>query len=66
VPLYFVYLAGAAKAGGVQGRNIRRNDKAGGLPEIEERIIASRPGDYVASLRYNCTSPTAIKVIELA
>lgn len=65
VPLYFVYLAGAARAAGFDAEIYDAMTKQVGYPEIEARIRQSKP-DFVAVAAITCTSPDAIKVIELA
>lgn len=65
VPLYFVYLAASARAAGFDAEIYDAMTKKVGYPEIESRIRQSQP-DYVAVSAITCTSPDAIKVIELA
>lgn len=65
VPLYYVYLAGATRAAGYQTEIYDAMTKNVGYDEIEEKIISSKP-DYVAVAAITCTSPDAIKVVELA
>lgn len=65
VPLYMVYVAGAAKAAGFEAEIYDAMSKQVGYPEIEARIRGSDP-DCVAVSAITCTSPDALKVIELA
>ncbi|MBI5102533.1 MAG: cobalamin B12-binding domain-containing protein [Nitrospirae bacterium] len=65
VPLYMVYVAGAAKAAGFEAEIYDAMSKQVGYPEIEARIRESDP-DCVAVSAITCTSPDAVKVIELA
>lgn len=65
VPLYFVYVAGSARAAGFDAGIYDAMTKNVGYAEIEARIRESRP-DYVAVSAITCTSPDAIKVVELA
>ena len=65
VPLYCVYLAGAAKNAGHEAEIYDAMTKNVGYDEIEERIIKSKP-DFVAISTITCTVPDAIKVLELA
>jgi anaerobic magnesium-protoporphyrin IX monomethyl ester cyclase len=65
VPLYCVYLAGAAQDVGLDAEIYDAMTKNVGYDEIEERIKGSRP-DFVAVSTITCTVPDAIKVIELA
>lgn len=65
VPLYYVYLAGAARAAGYEAEIYDAMTKNVGYREIEKRIRYSRP-DFVAVAAITCTSPDAIRVLELA
>lgn len=65
VPLYLVYLAGAARDAGFEPFIYDAMTKQVGYDEIGKRIEELRP-DYVAVSTITCTSPDAIKVLELA
>lgn len=65
VPLYFVYLAGALRAAGHEALIYDAMTKDVGYGEIEQKIRETRP-DVVATTAITCTSPDAIKVMELA
>jgi anaerobic magnesium-protoporphyrin IX monomethyl ester cyclase len=65
VPLYYVYLAGAARAAGYDAEIYDAMTKNVGFAEIEKRIRYSKP-DFVAVAVITCTCPDAIKVLELA
>lgn len=65
VPLYCVYLAGAARAAGFEAEIYDAMTKNVGYPEIEAKLIESKP-DYVAVSAITCTSPDSMKVLELA
>lgn len=65
VPLYFVYLAGALRAAGHEALIYDAMTKHVGYPEIEKKILQVKP-DIVATTAITCTSPDAIKVMELA
>lgn len=65
VPLYLVYLAGAARDAGFEPFIYDAMTKQVGYDEIGKRIEELRP-DYVAVSAITCTSPDAIKVLELA
>ncbi len=65
VPLYYIYLAGAARAAGYHAEIYDAMTKNVGYAEIERRIRYSRP-DFVAVAAITCTSPDAIQVLELA
>lgn len=65
LPLYLVYLAGATKHAGYETEIYDAMTKNVGYPEIEKKIIESKP-DFVAVSVMTCTSPDAIKVAELA
>lgn len=65
VPLYYVYLAGAARAAGYHAEIYDAMTKNVGYEEIEKRIRESRP-DFVAVAVITCTSPDAIHLAELA
>lgn len=64
VPLYYVYLAGSARDAGYEAEIYDAMTKNVGYEEIEKKIIESRP-DFVAVSALTCTSPDAIKVVEL-
>jgi len=65
VPLYFVYLAGAARQAGYEAVIYDAMTKNVGYPEIEQRIREVNP-DFVAVSVFTCSSPDGIEVIELA
>jgi anaerobic magnesium-protoporphyrin IX monomethyl ester cyclase len=65
IPLYYVYLAGAARAGGFEAEIYDAMTKKVGYEEIAKKIEDSRP-DFVAVSAITCTSADAIRVIELA
>ncbi len=65
VPLYLVYLAGAARAAGYEAEIYDAMTKNASYAEIEKKIRQSMP-DFVAVSVITCTAPDAIKVIELA
>lgn len=65
VPLYFVYLAGAARTAGYEAAIYDAMTKFVGYPEIEQKIREFNP-DFVAVSVITCTAPDAIQVIELA
>lgn len=65
VPLYYVYLAGSARAAGFDAEIYDAMTKNVGYSEIERRIRYSKP-DFVAVAAITCTSPDAIQVLELA
>jgi anaerobic magnesium-protoporphyrin IX monomethyl ester cyclase len=65
VPLYYVYLAGATRAAGYETEIYDAMTKNVGYAEIKKKITESRP-DFVAVSAITCTSPDAIKVLELA
>ena len=65
VPLYFVYLAGAARAAGHEPVIYDAMTKFVGYPEIEAEIRRVQP-DIVATSALTCTSPDAILVMEAA
>jgi len=65
VPLYLVYLAGAARQAGYHVAIYDAMTKYVGYPEIEQKIRTYKP-DFVAASAFTCTSPDAIEVIELA
>jgi anaerobic magnesium-protoporphyrin IX monomethyl ester cyclase len=65
VPLYLVYLAGAAQRAGFDAEIYDAMTKKVGYGEIEQRIIDSAP-DFVGVSTITCTVPDSIKVIELA
>lgn len=65
VPLYLVYLAGAARHAGYHVAIYDAMTKNVGYPEIEQKIRSYKP-DFVAASAFTCTSPDAIQVIEIA
>jgi anaerobic magnesium-protoporphyrin IX monomethyl ester cyclase len=65
VPLYLVYLAGAAQKAGFDAEIYDAMTKKVGYDEIEKKIIESTP-DFVGVSTITCTVPDAINVIELA
>ncbi len=65
IPLYIVYLAGAAKAAGFDAEIYDAMTKRVGYEEIESKIRESKP-DYVAVSSITCTVPDSIKIVELA
>jgi anaerobic magnesium-protoporphyrin IX monomethyl ester cyclase len=65
VPLYLVYVAGAAREAGFEAEIYDAMTKKVGYDEIKNKIEESRP-DYVGISSFTSTVPDAIKVIELA
>lgn len=65
VPLHLVSLAGSVRAAGFDAYIYDAMTKHVGYPEIEDRIREIKP-DVVATSAITCTSPDAIKVLELA
>jgi anaerobic magnesium-protoporphyrin IX monomethyl ester cyclase len=65
VPLYLVYLAGAARAAGYHVAIYDAMTKNVGYAEIEQKIRSYKP-DFVAVSVITCTAPDAVQVIELA
>ncbi len=65
VPLYFVYLAGALRTAGHEPVIYDAMTKFVGYDEIEASIRKQKP-DMVCTTAITCTSPDAIKVMELA
>lgn len=65
IPLYFVYLAGAVRAGGHTPFIYDAMTKDVGFEEIKDRIKEIKP-DVVATTALTCTSPDAIKLMEIA
>lgn len=65
VPLQTVYLAGSAKAAGVDVVVYDAMTKGVGHKEIEDKIRLERP-DYVATSAITCTSPDALEVMRTA
>ncbi len=65
VPLYFVYLAAAAREAGLTPVVYDAMTKGVTHAEIEEKIKEVKP-DYVATGAITCTLPDAIKVLETA
>ncbi len=65
VPLYFVYLAGALRSAGHEPVIYDAMTKFVGYDEIEASIRQHKP-DMLCTSAITCTSPDAIKVMELA
>jgi anaerobic magnesium-protoporphyrin IX monomethyl ester cyclase len=65
VPLNMVYLAGSARAAGLEPFIYDAMTKGIGHEEIEAKIKEIRP-DYVATGAITCTLPDALKVLETA
>jgi anaerobic magnesium-protoporphyrin IX monomethyl ester cyclase len=65
IPLYFVHLAGAARAAGHEVFIYDAMTKFVGFPEIESRISEIKP-DVVCTTAITSTSPDAILVMETA
>jgi len=65
VPLYFVTLAGSVREAGHEAFIYDAMTKHVDYPEIEARIREVRP-DVVCTTAMTCTSPDAIKLMELA
>jgi anaerobic magnesium-protoporphyrin IX monomethyl ester cyclase len=65
VPLYFVYLAGSARAAGLEPIIYDAMTKGVGHREIEEKIRELRP-HYVATTAITSTLPDALTVLETA
>ncbi len=65
VPLYLVYLAGAARQAGYHVAIYDAMTKNVGYPEIEHKIRTYKP-DFVAASVFTCTAPDATLVIETA
>lgn len=65
LPLYYVYLAGAARHAGYEAGIYDAMTKFVDYIEIEQKIRDFNP-DFVAVSVMTCTAPDAIKVIELA
>ncbi|UCH44810.1 MAG: cobalamin-dependent protein [Nitrospiraceae bacterium] len=65
IPLYLVYVAGAARAAGFDAEIYDAMTKKVGYNEIRQKIEESKP-DYVGVSSFTCTVPDAIKVLELA
>jgi anaerobic magnesium-protoporphyrin IX monomethyl ester cyclase len=65
VPLYFVTLAGSVRGAGHEAFIYDAMTKFVGYPEIEARIRELRP-DVVCTTAMTCTSPDAIRLMELA
>jgi anaerobic magnesium-protoporphyrin IX monomethyl ester cyclase len=65
IPLYFVYLAGALRAAGHEAFIYDAMTKGVGYDEIGKKISEIGP-DAVCTSAITCTSPDAIKVMELA
>lgn len=65
VPLYLVYLAGAARAAGYDVAIYDAMTKFVGFEEIEAKIREYRP-DFVAQSVMTCTSPDALQVAGIA
>ncbi len=65
VPLYLVYLAGAAEAAGFHAEIYDAMTKKVGHEEIAKRIEEFKP-DFVATTAITCTCYDALKVLETA
>jgi anaerobic magnesium-protoporphyrin IX monomethyl ester cyclase len=65
VPLYFVYLAGAAREAGLEPIIYDAMTKGVGHAEIEEKIREVRP-NYVATTAITSSFPDALTVLETA
>jgi anaerobic magnesium-protoporphyrin IX monomethyl ester cyclase len=65
VPLYLVYVAGAAREAGFEAEIYDAMTKKVGYEEIRKKIEESGP-DYVGISSFTCTVPDAIKVLEVA
>jgi anaerobic magnesium-protoporphyrin IX monomethyl ester cyclase len=65
VPLYMVYLAGATRHAGYDTEIYDAMTKNVDYDEIKQKIRESRP-DFVAVSAFTCSSPDAVKVVELA
>ncbi|MCK5236131.1 MAG: cobalamin-dependent protein [Deltaproteobacteria bacterium] len=65
VPLYFVYLAGAARKAGCDVVVYDAMTKMVGHKEIEEKIREVKP-DYVATGAITCTLPDALELLSTA
>ncbi len=65
VPLYFVYLAGAARKAGFEPIIYDAMTKFVGHEEIEDKIREIKP-DFVATTAITCTFPDALLVLESA
>jgi anaerobic magnesium-protoporphyrin IX monomethyl ester cyclase len=65
IPLYLVYVAGAAREAGFEAEIYDAMTKKVGYEEIKTKIEESKP-DYVGISSFTCTVPDSIKVIELA
>lgn len=65
LPLYLVYLAGAAKEAGFDAEIYDAMTKKVGYEEIKRKIQDSKP-DYVAVSTITCTVPDSIQILELA
>lgn len=64
VPLYLVYLAGAARAAGFEAEIYDAMTKQVGFDEIRDRIKESRP-DFVGISSFTCTVPDCITLTEI-
>jgi anaerobic magnesium-protoporphyrin IX monomethyl ester cyclase len=65
VPLYFVYLAGAARRAGLEPIVYDAMTKDVTHVEVEEKIREVKP-DYVATTSVTCMIPDALKIMETA
>jgi len=65
IPLNFVYLAGAARQAGLEVEIYDAQAKLHGYPEIEARLLESRP-DFVACSAITATVNEAVRTLELA
>jgi anaerobic magnesium-protoporphyrin IX monomethyl ester cyclase len=64
VPLYYVYLGGAAREAGFEVEIYDAMTKKTGFKEVEEKIRQSKP-DYVGVMTITCTSPDALETVKL-
>ncbi|MDH4162730.1 MAG: B12-binding domain-containing radical SAM protein [Nitrospirota bacterium] len=65
VPLYLVYLAGAARKAGYHVAIFDAMTKDVGYAEIEQKIRSYKP-DFIAASVFTCTAPDATLVVETA
>jgi len=65
VPLTYVYLAGAVRTEGFEAEIYDAMSMDVGFPEIEAKIRSASP-DFVAVSSITCTTPDAVRIIELA
>jgi anaerobic magnesium-protoporphyrin IX monomethyl ester cyclase len=64
VPLYLVYLAGAARAAGFDAEIYDAMTKKVGFDKIRDRIKESKP-DFIGISSFTCTVPDCIRVTEI-